>query len=220
MEGLNYNISNISDDLLNAAMQQLWSKRDYDTANFYTTGFETIIFNRDPSFVLKTVLSSSVGFENELLIIGNGHTGETLCRTANEQNLTFHYFDIFSYNWSQIENLLYNRAHISHLLVGIDSDTPIEQIPVINLLHLTSTHKCSLIVYSESSVDALNDIFGGAIDFMICGLTNEPPVSFLVARRSQLVQTEGNSNSLNFDLYSYWQWSMRDRTPIIEPMRV
>ena len=216
----NYISNTIADNTPNINMLQRWSKRDYNTSRFYETGFETIMFNQDPSFVLKTVLSSSVAYENEILIIGSGNSSEKLCRTANEQNLTFHYFDMFTDNWKEIENRLYCRPNISHLLVGIDFDASMEQIPMNNLLNILSTHNCSLIVYCDSSVDGLNDIFGGAIDFMICGLNNEPPLSFVVARRSQLVQTEGNSGSFNFDLYSYWQWSVRDRTPFIEPMQV
>ena len=220
MNTYNYICNTISDNMLNNNMLQMWSKRDHNTSRFYATGFETIMFNRDPFFVLRTVLASTVAWDKEILIIGSESSREKLCRTAREQNLTYHYFDIFNDDFEEFESKISNFANISHLLVGIDSDTQIEQIPITNLLNIISRHRCSLVVYCDSSVDGINDIFGGAIDFMICGLTNEPPLSFVVARRSRLVQTEGNSDSVNFDLYSYWQWSVRERKPIIEPMTV
>ncbi|MDR2928127.1 MAG: hypothetical protein LBV41_08020, partial [Cytophagaceae bacterium] len=126
----------------------------------------------------------------------------------------------FSDKWSSVEQIIASHPDISHILVGLDSETQIENIPVNKLQSVVSGQKQSLIVYCDTQVEGINDLFGGAIDFMIAGIANEPLCSFVVARRSKLVQTEGRSCSFCLDLYSYWQWSMRNRESVIEPMRI
>jgi hypothetical protein len=215
----NYFGNSLADNALDSNVIQMWSKKDHNVSRFYTTGFETILFNKDHSFVLKSVLSSTISWGKELLITGNSSSIEKLSKSAEEQNLTFLCFDWNSGNWDDLEKSLSNRQDISHLLVGIDSNTSIDQIPVSKLLMILAKHKLSLIVYCDVQVTGLNDYFGGAIDYMIGGINSEPPLSFVVARRSRLVQTEGNSDSFNLDLYSFWQWSVRNRASGIEPMR-
>ena len=209
----------LSDNPLDNNVLQMWSKRDYSLSRFYTTGFETILFNKDNSFVLETVLSSSVLWEKEILITGNEKSIEKLSKTVNNQNLTYHCLDWFSDGLDNFEEKKSTYSSVTHLLVGIDSDNLIEKIPVKKLLKLSLTHKYNLIVYCDSPVLGLNDVFDGAIDYMVGGVSIEPLLSFVVARRSRLVQTEGKSRNFNNDLYSYWQWSLRNREPFIEPMR-
>ena len=208
----------LAESHLDANVMQMWSRRQYDAAPFYTTGFESILFNRENSFVLETVLASSVNYDKAVLIAGSGKSMNKLKDMVAAQNLTFHCFDWSSDGWDDFENKVSEIPNISHLLVGIDSETAIKDIPVDKLLNLASKRRYSLIAYCDTIVDGLNDIFNGAIDFMIGVLNNLR--SFVVARRSRLVQTEGNSKCFNRDLYSYWQWTMRDRKSLIEPMRI
>ena len=195
---------------------QMWSRHNHGTIPFYATGFETISFNQDKSFVLETVLASSVAMDNEVLIVGFGNSMEKLQETVSAQNLTYHCLDLSYNDCDDLNSKILRLPYISHLLIGIDSKTDINNIPVDMLLNIASKRRYSLIAYCDTIVDGLNDIFNGAIDFMIGGLSNLR--SFVVARRSKLVQTEGNSKYFSRDLYSYWQWTMRDRKPIIKPM--
>ena len=210
----------LAEKSMDSNLMQMWSESDHNMSRFYTTGFETILFNRDHSFVLETVLASSVGWDNEIIIVGNHDSLGKLSKIANKQNLTHHCLGWFSEKWDDFENGLPSYNDVSHILIGIDSETDLRHIPVKKLLQLSARHKFSLIVYCDTSVTGLNDLFEGSIDYMIGGLEVEPIQSFVVARRSRLVQTEGKSNCFNLDLHSFWQWTMRNREPIIEPMRV
>jgi len=212
--------NSLSENPIDDNVMQMWSNRDYNLSRFYTTGFETIMFNKDQLFALETVLASTVAWDNEILIAGNRNSIEKLCMVVDKQNLTYSCLDWSSECWNEIDNYLSAYSGVTHLLVGIDSLTSTENIPVNKLLQLASKNKLTLIVYCDIPVTGLNDIFNGAIDYMIGSSSVEPPESFLVARRNKLVQTEGKSRSFNMDLYTYWQWSMRDRTSIIEPMKV
>ena len=212
--------NSLAENTMDNNVIQMWSSRDYNLSRFYTTGFETILFNKEQLFVLETVLASTVAWDNEILIAGNCNSLEKLCKAVNKQNLTHYCLDWSSDSWGDIENDFHTYSGVTHLLVGIDSLTSPEKIPVNKLLLLTAKYKLTLIVYCDISVTGLNDIFNGAIDYMIGRSSVEPPKSFLVARRNKLVQTEGKSRSFKMDLYTYWQWSMRDWTSIIEPMRI
>jgi len=212
--------SSLAENSMDNNVIQMWSNRDFNVSRFYTTGFETILFNKDQSFVLETVLASTVAWDNEILIAGNVNSLEKLCKYVSKQNLTYYGSDWNSECWNDVDDIMPAYSNITHLLVGIDSLTSMDNIPVKKLLQLTAKHKLTLIVYCDIPVTGLNDIFNDAIDYMIGISSFEPPKSFLVARRNKLVQTEGKSRSFNMDLYTYWQWSMRDRTSIIEPMKV
>lgn len=211
--------NSLADNSMDNRIIPMWSNGNYNLSPFYTTGFETILFNKDQSFVLEAVLASTVAWDNEILIAGNSNSLDKLGKIVSKQNLTYHCLNWSPESGDDFENDFNNYSGVSHLLIGIDSLTSMENIPVKKILQIASKNKYSLIVYCDISVTGLNDIFNGAIDYMIGGLSAEPPKSFVVARRSRLVQTEGKSRSFNMDLYSYWQWSMKDRTSIIEPMR-
>jgi hypothetical protein len=225
---MNYTESNIwnlfgntlSENMMDNNVLQMWSKRDCNLSRFYTTGFESILFNKDKSFVLETVLSSSVSWDSEILIVGNDKSVEKLSKIAKKQNLNYHCLDWFSDDREKIVNNLSKYSEITHLLIEINTDTSLEQVQIKNLLQLASKNKYSLIVYCDTDVTGINDTFDGAIDYMIGGIEEQPFMSFVVARRNRLVQTEGNSSNFSNNLYLLWQMSLRNRARYIEPMRI
>jgi len=199
---------------------KMWSKREFVTNRFYQTGFETILFNKDRTFAIETVLSSVVTLDDEILIAGYGKSLDELERKAVEQGIIYHIYNWFTDGWNRVDEVVAANPKISKILIGIDAETSVDDIPVEALLAVAAKRKTGLIVYCETNVDGLNDRFKGAIDFMIADCDCHTKHSFVVARRSKLVQTEGVSRSFNFDLYRFWQWSMRKRNSIIEPMCV
>ena len=208
----------LSNNLLDNRVIQKWSNHDYNASRFYTTGFETILFSKETSFVLETVLASSVLWDREILIAGNTKSVENLYKTVSKQNLTSHSFDCDLDNWDEFEKNISRNFNITHLLVGIDSATSIDTVPVKKLLQFATKNRYSLIVYCDADVTGINDIFDGAIDYMIGNVSEEPHLSFVVARRNKLVQTEGKSSTFGKDLYLFWQWYVRDRGAYIAPM--
>jgi hypothetical protein len=217
-ESLNIPATLLVEDGLDAHVIRMWSKREFTTSRFYQTGFETIVFNKDRTFAIETVLSSVVTLDDEILIAGFGNSLNELERKATQQGIVFHRYNWFTDGWNRLDEVVTANPKISKILIGIDAETEVDDIPVEALLSVAAKRKTGLIVYCETSVDGLNDRFKGAIDFMIGECDCYTKHSFVVARRSKLVQTEGVSRSFHFDLYGYWQWSMRKRNSIIEPM--
>lgn len=208
----------LSDEGLDAKAIRMWSKRELDASQFYQTGFETLLFNKDRRFALETVLSSVVSIDDQILIAGFGVTLEEMKSKAEALCLDYQSYNWFADGWSRLFGIIGSSRQLNTILIGLDSETDVNDIPVEELVAAASQTKSRLIVYCETDVEGLNDRFKNAIDFMIGECDCHPHRSFVVARRSKLVQTEGVSRSFNLNLYTYWQWSMRKRNPVIEPM--
>lgn len=208
----------LSDESLDNKVIRMWSKREVDATQFYQTGFETLLFKKDRRFALETVLSSVVSIDDQVLIAGFGVPLEEMINKAEALSLDYQSFNWFSGGWSRLLQIIGSSRQLNTILIGIDAQTEVNDIPVEELVAAASQTKSRLIVYCETDVDGLNDQFKNAIDFMIGECDCHPHQSFVVARRSKLVQTEGVSRSFNLNLYNYWQWSMRKRNPVIEPM--
>ncbi len=208
----------LNEDGLDSKVIRMWSKREFNAGLFYKTGFETLLFNKNKAFALDTVLSSVVSLDDEVLLAGYGKTLQELENKADEHGLAFTSFNWFLDGWTNLRNAILSNKNINTLVIGIDADTDVNDIPVEELFAVVMLNKINLIVYCETDVEGLNDQFKNAIDFMIGECDCHPHRSFVVARRSKLVQTEGISRSFNHNLYTYWQWSMRNRHSIIEPM--
>ncbi|MCA1744908.1 MAG: hypothetical protein LC643_04225, partial [Bacteroidales bacterium] len=204
----------LMEDEMDTKVLQMWSKREISAGRFYQTGFETILFNQDKSFALETVLSSIIHWDKGLLVLNSGATDLNF-------NALALFFDIHNHNshhldFPAIEMLIRTQHSLSHVLLNLSDAEALTDSDLEQLLQLINRRKLTLIVNCDSEVDGLNDRFMGAIDFMI-GKTHSQR-SFVIARRSKLVQAEGNSRNLNNDLYAYWQWSVRHRNAVIEPM--
>ena len=193
---------------------QMWSKKEISAGRFYQTGFETVFFDQDKSFALETVLSSIINWDKGLLVINSGASD------LNFKALAV-FFDILNHNsqnldFPTIEQLLHAQHNLTHVLLNLSDAEALSDSDLQQLLQLINRHKLTLIVNCDAEVYGLNDRFMGDIDFMVGKIHDHR--SFVIARRSKLVQAEGNSCNLNKDLHAYWQWSVRHRNAVIEPM--
>ncbi len=206
------------DDNLDPRIIAMWSKADLDINLFYQTGFETILFKKDPLFALETVLASVFSWDDELLIAGSDMAFNIVEPLLGSQGIVARNYNWLLNGWGNLPNVIRDNNLIKNLLIVIDDYTDVDDLPIDEIILVTKKNKIGLIIFCEEDVDGLNDKFKGAIDFMVGKCNNKPHQSFLVARRSRLVQTEGYSRNFNLDLYRYWQFSLRNRNSIIEPM--
>lgn len=204
----------LMEEEMDTKVLQMWSKKEISASRFYQTGFETILFDQDKSFALETVLSSIIHWDKGLLVLNSGVTDLNFSALAV-------FFDIINHNthhldFPDIEQLIQRQHSLTHVLLNLSDAEALSDSDLKHLLQLISRRKLTLIVNCDSVVHGLNDRFLGSIDFMVGKIHSQR--SFVVARRSKLVQAEGNSRNLNKDLYAYWQWSVRHRNAVIEPM--
>lgn len=216
-QGIDKNLSVgkvLMEEDMDARVLQMWSKKELNADRFYQTGFETILFNQSKDFALETVLSSVVPWDKELLILNSLDTpieprGVGIHPETLSHNITL--CDLGS-----MELLVQSRPRLSYILLNIPDVQTLADNVLKQLLQIISRNKLTLIVNCDLEVTALNDRFMGAIDFMVGKLHKLR--SFVVARRSKLVATEGNSRKLNMDLHAYWQLSLSKRNAFLEPM--
>lgn len=207
----------LRDENMNEKVIGMWSSRTIG-GEFYKTGFETLLFNQSSCFALETVLQSVVTWDKELLVAGTGNSLTILEKRLSKYKFSTYYCNLSDNDWNGISSSLQNLPGITHLLVNISCPIAITNNEINRLLSLINDHKVTLIINCEAEVVGLNDLFMNAIDFMIGKYDTGQPGSFVVARRSKLVQTEGNSKCFSLDLYSYWQLSLSGRDAVIEPM--
>lgn len=199
----------LMEEEMDSQVLQMWSKTSIRSDRFYQTGFETIVFDHESGYALAAVLASVLSWEQEILWMSqNTRTPDG----AGEVRLHPLALD----DLQGIEQRIEQHRLVHAVVLQIESSEALSDQLIDRLLLLTARHKLTLIVHCEGPTQALNDRFHGGIDYMVGSLP--PQRSFVVARRSKLVQTEGNSRSFNLDLYASWQRSMARRNAIIEPM--
>jgi hypothetical protein len=207
------------EDHMDVKVLQMWSIKEIAASSFYRTGFETIMFNRDRNFSLQCLLSSAFSWDSKLLIAGSTKNNIDVQDLVYDYNINHLSYSVDSGSESELEALLAFKHTFTHLLINVD-ESFLKGEWIGTFIRLAEKYKLMLIVNCLIDTIGLNDKFQGCIDFLVGEYHDDFTKSFVVARRSKLVQIEGNSRSFTFDLYAFWQWSMRNRNPIIEPMCV
>ncbi|ASB48943.1 hypothetical protein [Alkalitalea saponilacus] len=193
-----------------------WSNRYYEPDRFYQSGYELIRTNSNRNQAFLMVLSSITSWDEEVIICGKQkERDETESLTKNLGIVCQAYFE-YPDDLEPINNILKARPGISHMVLNINSGFRVTDKFLSSINWLKEVHRLNLIVNCHSAFSGINDVFNGNIDFLI-GETPDGD-SYVIARRNRLVQTEGNSRSLQLDLYDLWQKQVTSRKAIIEPM--
>jgi hypothetical protein len=204
---------------LNLSIINMWTCDPIHPEQFYRTGFETILFNHNRQSGLSCVLSSVVPSDKEIVIAGQQGLGDVV-EVAERFDIPHIVFDASPGEIPLVETFLSSRSDVSHLVLVIEyNDAEVEKY-IRHLRSVLDYKGIDLILYCTSFVESINDRTNGSVDYLIGGWDEFPDNSFVVARRNRLVQTEGNSRSLHFDLHASWQWGLKGRGPSILPMEM
>jgi hypothetical protein len=200
----------------------LLAERELQPEHFYLTGFETISFNQNRSFAIETVLSSSVTFYNEVLIVNTGIRSFYIAQLCEKHHITCHVITIEDLidPTILIEKVIRPNRAISHMIVCEGDNHSITRDELKMAGFITGKNKIDLIV--ECAILSIS--VPQALDCGVSFLVSPDPCcddhSLIVARRSRLVQCEGRSRLMYYDLYKYWQQTVAHRRHEIEPMAV
>jgi len=187
-----------------------------DSDQFYLSGYEAISLKHNNEFSLKTVLNSTISFDNELLIIQNS-ASEIITQLCNEINVSYISKELGE--CSDFESCIESNKQASHVIICFNNNEVIDYTLLENLNSACSKHKRELIIYiSSTETPNINKIINLGIAYTICSNMSLSSYSYVVAKRSCLVKTEGCSNSFTYDLYSYWQQSLNNRKSFIKPL--
>ena len=210
------------DDVVDKDLISLMTKVPISPENFYLTGYETISFKRTREFALETVLASVVPFEKDLLIVANNSDDlhiQKLCKIYGVSN------SLINLPQTEVEleavvSTLALEQRYSHILISCDVNRCEFKESIRLLANELKKTSIKLIVHCRRGPMNLNDVSELNIAHMVCNGMSSYISSVVLARRNQLVQTEGISRSYRFDLYNYWQKTLYNRKSGIKPMAV
>ncbi|TRX72217.1 hypothetical protein [Carboxylicivirga sp. M1479] len=210
------------DDVVDKNLISLMTKSPINPEDFYLTGYETISFKRTREFALETVISSVVPFDKDLLIVANNNDDLHIQKLCNMYGVSSTIVNL-PQSEDELEAILstYTQTRqYSHILISddVNSQRCLATINAIASILIESSIK--LIVQCRRQPMDLNIVRELNIAYMVCNGMQGSISSVVLARRSQLVQTEGISRSYTQDLYSYWQKMLSGRKAGIKPMAV
>jgi hypothetical protein len=212
----------LTDGGMDEKLIELLVERELQPEKFYLTGFETISFNRDKMFAIETVLSSTVAFDNEVLVVNTGEESRTImgiCETHELLHQEIQLDDLINLQDS-LESVFKASRKISKLVFCEEDGCVVTTEIIKNFRHIATRYKVDVIVVCNRKPFSLKRLLDCGISFMISNDLVSASRSLIVALRSKLVQSEGLSRSLFFDLHRYWQRTLKSRKHLIEPMAV
>jgi len=190
-----------------------------ETANihpdFYRTGFEELYVEGSRSATYEAVISSVIPFDGELLIVGNSEictAWRHMCHNLSINVSVIDGQDTEDNLKRALEAVLNSNKHITHVICSSEHSS--ESMALIGAM--AKDYKKSLIVDNVNGNIATCNMNAHGIDFLITAEENGE--TLIVARRSRLVQTEGNARHAHHDIYAMWQDNMRMRRATLEPM--
>ncbi len=200
----------------------LLSAKSINADRFYLTGFETILFNKRSNFAVETILSSIIAFDENVLIVGNSQDNKWV-----EAICDHHGIDSKSISMSQLLEskgrffeFLKENPDIRCILLN-EPECLSYSMDAIKTVHdIASQFKVEIVLNCSGLPYSLANLSECGVSFMVFSPNTHSQSSVVVAQRSKLVQAEGRSRSMVYDLYYYWQETLFDRKHEIEPMAV
>lgn len=180
--------------------------------------YTVVMMQGSGTFGVESVLTSSVGAEDKLLIIANGAYGERMEDIAKHAGL---FYGIYHQNYDQIPDaekirkILEEDNTITHVAMVHSETTSGILNNIEDVAKVVKSKKRTMIVDAMSS-------FGGVdipvqelgIDFLISSankcIQGVPGFSFIIAKREALMKTKGQARSLSLDLYDQWETMDKD----------
>ncbi|MFF5996932.1 2-aminoethylphosphonate--pyruvate transaminase [Lysinibacillus sp. KU-BSD001] len=175
--------------------------------------YTTVLMQGSGSFVVESVLTSTIRATDKVLIMTNGAYGERLAQMAQRIGLS-HVTYATPYNeypdMQKVEDYLMHDASITHIaIVHCETTTgilnPIEQVSA-----LATRYGKTFIVDAMSSFGGVPIPVGELhIDYLISSankcIQGVPGFGFVIAKKASLQKCEGVARSLSLDLYDQWK---------------
>lgn len=175
--------------------------------------YTVVLMQGSGTFGVESVLTSSVGKNDKLLIAANGAYGRRMGDIAEHAGINYRFYEV---NYDEVPDAM----EIAKILL----EDP--EITHVSMVHSETTsgilndiEAVAKVVKSAGKImiiDAMSS-FGGVdiqveeldIDFLISSankcIQGVPGFSFIICRRDALKKCEGQARSLSLDLYDQWK---------------
>lgn len=189
-----------------------------DIGNVNEEDYTAVLMQGSGTFAVESVITSTVGEKDKLLIIANGAYGERIGQIAEHISLN---------------NVIYNNEYDEHPDMDkvkeiLDKDTEITHIamvhcetttgilnPIEDLSVIAKEYNKTLIIDAMSSFGGIPiDIKALGIDYLISSankcIQGVPGFGFVIAKKEKLEKCKGISRSLSLDLYDQYKGMDKD----------
>jgi 2-aminoethylphosphonate-pyruvate transaminase len=175
--------------------------------------YTSIIMQGSGTFGIESVISSTIPKEGKLAVIINGAYGKRIAHIASVLKIETEklvYPEDKHPSLAEIDNLLANDKKITHVaVVHCETTTGIFN-PIKEIGEIVRKHGRKYFVDAMSSFGAVpTSIAQCEIDYLVSSsnkcIEGVPGFSFVIARKTSLLETEGYARSVSLDLYSQWK---------------
>lgn len=180
--------------------------------------YTAILMQGSGTFGVESVLTSSIGANDKLLIAANGAYGERMEDIARHAGISY---VIYHQDYDKvpdakvIEKMLEEDPKITHVSM-VHSETTSGILNDIESVTKVVKEKGRTMIVDAMSSFAGVDIKVGelGIDFLISSankcIQGVPGLSFIIAKKEALMKTKGQARSLSLDLYDQWETMNKD----------
>ncbi|WP_283624993.1 2-aminoethylphosphonate--pyruvate transaminase [Clostridium butyricum] len=189
-----------------------------DIGNVNEEDYTAVLMQGSGTFAVESVITSTVGEKDKLLIIANGAYGERIGQIAEHISLN-HVIYNNEYDehpdMDKVKEILDKDNEITHIaMVHCETTTgilnPIEALSVI-----AKEYNKTLIIDAMSSFGGIPiDIKALGIDYLISSankcIQGVPGFGFVIAKKEKLEKCKGISRSLSLDLYDQYKGMDKD----------
>lgn len=170
------------------------------------------------TFGVESVITSSVGSDDKLLIVANGAYGERMEDIAKHAGLTY---AVYHQDYDKVPD----AEKIGEILDQDDSITHVSMVhsettsgilnDIAEVTKVVKSKKRIMIVDAMSSFAGVEiPVEQLGIDFLISSankcIQGVPGFSFVIAKKEALMKTKGQARSLSLDLYDQWETMNKD----------
>ena len=180
--------------------------------------YTAVLMQGSGTFGVESVLTSSVGEDEKLLIAANGAYGERMADIAQHAGLNYVlYREAYDQMPSpeRIAEILDGDPAITHVAMVHSETTSGILNDVQAVSEEVKKRKCTFIVDAMSSFGGVDiPVAGWGIDFLVSSankcIQGVPGFSFILANREKLEASAGQARSLALDLYDQWKTMNED----------
>ncbi|MCH7369766.1 2-aminoethylphosphonate--pyruvate transaminase [Aeromonas sp. MR16] len=179
----------------------------------YESDYSAVLLQGSGSYVVESVLGSTIGADECLLIINNGAYGARMGEMARCLGLRHHELDCGETTRPEpaaIDAMLARHPEITHLAMVHCETTTGMLNPLGEVAALCLRRGIRLIVDAMSSFGGIPiDMERLGIEFLISSankcIQGVPGFGFVIARRAALTACAGRARSVSLDLHAQWQ---------------
>ena len=193
-------------------------KKLLELAHVSEEEYTVILMQGSGTFGVESVITSTVGENEKLLIAANGAYGERMEDIAKHAKIPYMIYNEVYYkvpDAQKISEILDENPDITHVSMVHSETTSGILNDIESVARVVKEHGKTMIVDAMSSFGGVDiPVADWGIDFMVSSankcIQGVPGFSFIIAKKDKLMESKGKARSLSLDLYDQWETMNKD----------